>query len=150
MTASGSSQSTGDRYVTMSRIATTSAVTMSSVMLAPVNEFAMSAPNAGSAGYVGDECVSKTVLRFRAQALDRVVEREAGKAGGQWHRRECSLLIFRDDRRRTADSGYRGEIGGAQHPAVGAGDDEDRRGLLTPGELCGCSLCPRRFSCRRK
>ncbi len=47
ITASGTSHSTGDRYVTISSNATTDAVTASSVMLAPENEFAMSAPNAG-------------------------------------------------------------------------------------------------------
>jgi hypothetical protein len=47
MTASGTSHSTGDRYVAISSRATTVAVTASSVMLAPENEFAMSAPKAG-------------------------------------------------------------------------------------------------------
>ena len=47
MTSNGTNHRTGERYVTISNRATTSAVTANSVTLAPENEFAVSAPNAG-------------------------------------------------------------------------------------------------------
>lgn len=46
-TSSGTSHSTGERYVAISSSATTAVVTASKVMFAPLNALAMSAPKAG-------------------------------------------------------------------------------------------------------
>ena len=119
--------------MTISSSATTAAVTASSVMLAPENEFAMSAPNAGPPVTSVRRSSGSPSAADLPQRLDRVVEREPGEVGVQRHHRQCGFTVVGHLGAPLLLDG--GEIGGVQPRAVVASDDDDRRDLVAAGEL---------------
>ena len=102
-------------------------------MLAPENEFAMSAPNAGPPVTSVRRSLGQPLGGRLPKLLDCVVEREPGEVGVQGHHRQCGFTVVGHLGAPLLFDG--GEIGGVQARAVVASDDDDRRDLVTAGEL---------------
>ncbi len=133
MTTSGTSHSTGERYVTISSRATTAAVTASSVMLAPENEFAMSAPNAGP---------PVTSVRRSSGKPSAALCRSALTASPSANPVRSAFIGTTATAAAPSADTWAGhfwldriEVGGAQRRAVTAGDDDDGRDAIAAGEL---------------
>ncbi len=137
----------------MSSSATTAAVTASSMKLAPENEFAMSAPNAGPPVTCACRSPGSPSVAAVAEFFDLVGERKSGQVRRQRHRRDSRLAVFGDlgggaagtfpvgslpvpgGEHAPASAVDGPEVGGAQPGTVGTGHDEDGGYEVPAGEF---------------
>ena len=132
----------------MSSSATTAAVTASSVTLAPENESAMSAPNAGPPVICSRRSPGAPSLAALRSALTVSARSKPGQVRGDRHGRQRRLAVLRGGRRwpgrrtRAASTRWRAastavRSAGDKRGAVGARGHQDHRRLVAAREVLG-------------
>ena len=120
----------------ISSTATTDAVTISRVTFAPLNEFAMSAPNAGPpVTWAVNVSGNRSAAELRSDSTASLSAKPDRLASRGSIAMAALAVVGRHHRRWRGGRPDRGQVLGTEHRAVGAGDDEDCRRLVAAREL---------------